>query len=670
MTPVKEPASTLKSSAPPEPKPKDATRAGLVQPSGRGPSFFAATLRMTRSIVLILALACTSTHTSEPLELPDDTPSSQPPRAYTREVEYEDIESQSLYVPMSDGVRLAVDVHRPKGLPAGRRIPTVLHQTRYWRSLAIRFPGTLFANGYFIVMGRTKKYFVQRGYAWVDVDVRGTGASFGTWKHSYWEKEVRDGAEIVEWIVRQPWSDGQVAAWGKSYSGGAAEFLLANRHPSVKAAVPMYSPFDVYDDIGWPGGVFSSWYVREWARLNASLDRNVLPVKSMRAKLFVSGVKPVDGNDGKRLLREAVEKRTENTDVLAEADGVMFRKDRSSNIAGVDAFSPHAFAQSIKASGAAIYSYSGWYDGAYAHAAIKRFLTYSRPRDRLIIGPWDHGGHHNVSPFTQKDAAFDHNGEVLKFFDAHLLGIDTGIEREARVHYYVMGAEEWRSADSWPPRESRPATYYMVSAGVLGRFAPERASGSDEYRVDFEIGTGTPSRWSGLVGATDSPKLYPDWSRNANRRLHYASSPLEESVEVTGHAVVTLYVSSTATDGSFFVYLEDVDPDGKITYVTEGMLRALHRESVTDSALHRDAVPTRRFDRRSARELQPSEVVELTFDLLPVSYVFKQGHAIRVSIAGADRDHFEAVAIEQAPTVRVFRDATRPSRIVLPTMHR
>jgi putative CocE/NonD family hydrolase len=623
---------------------------------------------MLRSVLLALALGCASASATEHLGPSEGGQLSQRPRSYSRKIEHEEIESHSVHVQMSDGVRLAVDVHLPKALTTRQRAPAILHQTRYWRSLAIRFPASLFADGYFIAGGRTKKYFVQRGYAWVDVDVRGTGASFGKWKHSYWHKEISDGAEIVEWIIRQPWSDGQVAAWGKSYAGGAAEFLLVNQHPSVKAAVPMYSPFDVYDDIGWPGGVFSSWYVGEWARLNAQLDQNVLPVNSLRARLFVAGAKPVDGDDGDRLLQEAFETRTQNTDVAAEAAGVVFRGDSSPNISSVDAFSPHAFSEAIKASGTPIYSYSGWYDGGYQHAAIKRFLTYNRPGDRLIVGPWDHGGHHNSSPFVQAHATFDHNGEVLKFFDYHVMGIDTGIEREAPVHYYTMGAEEWRAADSWPPDGSQPVVYYMRLGGTLERMASDEPSAFDEYQADFDVGTGTPSRWTALVGAIDSPKMYTDWNTRANTRLHYVSARLDRSVEVTGHPMVTLYVSSTATDGNFFAYLEDVDPDRNVTYVTEGMLRALHRESVATTPAHQDAVPIRRYDRASAKRLEPGEIVELTFDLFPISYVFERGHSIRVSIAGADKDHFWPTTAEQAPVVRLFRDATYQSQIVLPTM--
>jgi len=165
----------------------------------------------------IVAMLCAIGSAVEPAGGPDG------PSPYGRAPEFAHIKSSSFYLPMSDGTELAVDLHLPRDLEAGQRIPTILHQTRYWRSLDIRFPFDRFVDGRFLLWGSYRRYFVSRGYAWVDVDVRGTGASFGTWEHSYWEREVADGAEVVDWIVAQPWSGGKIGAWGVSYAGGAAE---------------------------------------------------------------------------------------------------------------------------------------------------------------------------------------------------------------------------------------------------------------------------------------------------------------------------------------------------------------------------------------------------------------------------------------------------------------
>ncbi|MBL7659891.1 CocE/NonD family hydrolase, partial [Escherichia coli] len=88
--------------------------------------------------------------------------------------------------------------------------------------------------------------------------------------------EIRDGAEIVDWIVRQPWCNGTVAALGNSYDGTSAELLLVNQHPAVRVIAPCFSLFDVYTDIAFPGGIHAAWFTDTWGRYNEALDRNAL----------------------------------------------------------------------------------------------------------------------------------------------------------------------------------------------------------------------------------------------------------------------------------------------------------------------------------------------------------------------------------------------------------
>ena len=564
------------------------------------------------------------------------------PRLYERTPEYDRIKSLSFYLPMSDGVELAVDLHLPRRLGSGQRVPTIIHQTRYWRSIDIRTPFDLFVDGRFQLWGSYRRYFVTRGYAWVDIDVRGTGASFGTWEHSYWHREVRDGAEILDWIIAQPWSNGKVGAWGVSYAGGAAEFLLTTQHPALRAAAPMYSPFDVYDEIGFPGGMRARWYLDRWAEINRRLDRNEAPVVRWHHRLAVRGVRPVDGNEGRVRLRKALFERGSNVDINEEASQVIFRDDVSSRIAGIDSMSPHAFAKLTRAAGVPVYSYSGWLDGAYQHGAIRRFLTLAHPHDKLIIGPWDHGGRHNVSPFAQTRASFDHHAELLKFFDFHLMGLATGVDREPRVHYYTMGAEVWRASEEWPPQATGELLFHLAHHGGLSEEL-DAETGSDHIEVDAKLGSGPMTRWTGLLGSTENAVLYPDWGQFGERALTYTSPVLSTALEVTGHPTMKLYVSADAEDASVFVVLEDVAPDGEVHYVTEGSLRALHRDSVGSSPPYRDPVPVLLYNRAGAAPLGPEKVAVLHFDLLPTSYQFPAGHRMRLSIATVDADYFDPI---------------------------
>ncbi len=594
------------------------------------------------------------------------------PAPYARVSTQDEVEvvRSSHYLRMRDGIRIAIDVYVPKNVREEDKVPTILHQTRYWRSLDYRWPLN-WINGSSPrgFLATFAKRFLASGYAWVDVDARGTGASYGFRKHSHTPEEIKDGAEVVDWILQQPWSNGRVGTLGMSYDGTSAEFLLVNQHPAVKAAAPMYSAFDAYREIAFPGGMHLIWFTDSWTQLNRSLDRNRFPLGGWLAQLFVKGVLPVDGDSESRVLAGAIQDHAANWSPHREALGITYRDDAppSKMAANIDVLSPHSYVKEVADSNAAIYSYSGWFDGAYPHAAIRRYLTLNHPRHKLILGPWDHGGRRHISPAHIGKAQFDHIGELLKFFDYHVKGVDTGIMAEPPIHYFTMGEERWKATDAWPP-QATPVSFYFSRDRRLTTEPPTTPESADTVTVDFTAGTGEQSRWHTLMGRPITDP-YPDRAAQDQKLLTYTTAPLDRDTEVTGHPLITLYVSSTARDGSFLVYLEDLDKTGRVSYVTEGLLRALHRRLSDASPPYRDVVPYRTFTREDGRVLIPGEVATLRFDLIPTSYLFKRGHRIRIALAGADKDHF-AMLSDTPPTVTYYRSKTHPSRIELPVVQR
>ncbi len=571
---------------------------------------------------------------------------------------------------MRDGVRIAVDVYLPLGVGPSEKLPAIIHQTRYFRGFDFRWPFSAFVGDPFNDPIRSR--FVTHGYAWIDVDVRGTGASEGTWLSPYSPDEIKDGAEIVGWIVRQPWSNGKVGSTGISYDGSAADMLLVNRHPAVKAIASRFSSFDVYPDIAFPGGIRHTWFLDTWSALNRALDKNAFQdFLGWYVALALRGVRPVPPDSG--VPAERLRARAANMDVAVLGRTVEFRDDRSAHSAfpteTIDLFSAHRYLAEIRASGAAIYAYSGWFDGAYPHAAITRFLAVEHPRRRLILGPWDHGGLQNVSPAAHvTEAQFDHPSELVRFFDAQLGGTFAADTDEPPVAYFTMGEERWKFAATWPPPGLEPRTFYLGEGHALVP-SPAPAEGDDSYRVDHGAGTGSGSRWNTLINPRQVRIGYPDRTAADRRLLVYDSAPLEESLEVTGHPVVTLFASSTATDGQYFVYLEDVAPSGDVVYLTEGLLRAIHRRLSPEPPPYPVLVPYRTFRRADAIPMVPGEVAELSFHLIPTSYLFRRGHAMRVAIAGADVDHFEP--LPGLPALwRIHRGGAHASRIVLPSRSR
>ncbi|MCZ6800677.1 MAG: CocE/NonD family hydrolase [Nitrospirae bacterium] len=574
----------------------------------------------------------------------------------------------SRYLTMRDGVKVAVDLYLPTNLGLEQQIPTILHQTRYWRAIEYRWLISLFKDdrprG---VIGNYAERFLQQGYAWVDVDVRGSGASFGTRPIAYSPAEIQDGAEIVDWIIAQPWSNGKIGAMGISYSGATAEMLLVNQHPAVRAIAPMFSGFDLYSEIAFPGGIHLNWFTETWSYINNQLDNNELPFAGWMGNLFVRGVLPVDGDTNNHLLTMAVQEHEVNWSPFKEASGLTFRDDPppSRQAPTIDALSTQTFVREIEQSGAAIYSYSGWFDGGYALAAIKRHLHHHNPENKLILGPWDHGGKRQISPYAIGPAQFDHAKELIRFFDQHLKNVQTETHDEPPIQYYTMGAERWNTSTQWPPPSSSTQLYFHTN-NQLSEEHLQKESPPDRYHVDPTAGTGKHSRWNTLVGIS-LKNPYPDRKEQDKKLVVYTTDPLPEDLEVTGHPVATVYLSANATDTTVFVYLGDVTPEGDVHYVTEGELRALHRkwhptESTTDSVL---SIPNHTFRRADAAPLIHGEVVSLTLDLLPVSYQFKKGHRIRVALAGADKDHFQLLD-DPSPTWKIWHTIDRPSHIELP----
>ncbi len=614
----------------------------------------------------IISLFCSCSSKIKPVPEPGDEAITVPAPYNIGKKIYNKIKRRSFYLTMHDSVKIAIDLYLPKPLPESTKLPTIIEQTRYWRSAQLRtLFRPLFDKPYPIVTD-----FVKQGYAFVYVDTRGTGASFGDRAYCYSQPEIKDGAEIVEWIIKQPWSNGNVGATGISYDGASAEFLATNMHPAVKAVMPRYTLFDSYSEITLPGGIQLNWFSKEWQKLNNALDKNTVPAlfEMLLGRIgawAILGVRPVDDDPKGIKLAGAVRQHETNWNVHETASRVMFRDDTLIVKVGygtIDTLSPFNYITKLEKSAAAFYSETGWFDAGYTRSAIRRFCSLRNPHNRLIIGPWPHAGFYCSSPSNAGVTRFDHTAEMMKFFDYYLKGKETGIKDEMPVHYYTMVEEKWKSSDSWPIK-AQMTPFYFNAGNRLSIKAPSDSASSDSYRVDYSHGTGNSSRWNSLIGGLFVN--YPDRAEQDNKLLVYDSEPLGNDIEVTGHPIVHLYVSSSDSDGAFFVYLEDRHPDGQIDYVTEGMLRALHRNVSEDKPPYALFGPYHTFMRKDAQPLVPGEVAYLTFDLLPTSYVFKKDHTIRIALAGADKDHFALIPTEP-PIIHVYHGATYTSRIELP----
>jgi putative CocE/NonD family hydrolase len=572
----------------------------------------------------------------------------------SRPAEYAVGAPASRYLTMDDGCRLAIDVYLPQGV-AGR-LPTMLILTPYYRRFALAAGATTEPTPN---IARWRDVFVSRGYALVAVDVRGTGASFGTRDSFRSPREREDYRAIANWIVAQPWSDSTIGASGISYVGAACDFLASTGHQAVRAIAPLFAVWDTYADHYYPGGLLLNRLAANYDMLMLALDhddRDLLQQFAYFKDPHFRGPQPVDddpeGCDRDAALREhAGNFRMPDfiTEFRFREEPLPYDTDFSSA-----SFSPYHYGASVPAD-IAVLSLSGWMDGAgYANGTIARFLTLPNRHKHLVLGPWDHGARINVSPWRDDPSPrFALTGEILRFFDHYLMHRATGLEAESPVHYFAMHGEAWHEAASWPPLPTQK--HLHPAAGTA--LANTASAGTDMHQVDFGKGTGNNTRYERLAGY-DTRDYYIDWQGRDAAMLSWTSAPLDQAGMLAGHAVLTVCLAADKKDCAVHAYLSEVEADGTVRYVTEGMLRALHRKEQDPPPAYRAAWPWRSYTRADAAPLVPGEPVTMRFPLLPTAWRFAKGSRIRLSMAGADADHFGQVPHGSPPRFTVHRDGT------------
>jgi putative CocE/NonD family hydrolase len=584
--------------------------------------------------------------------------------------------NESFYVTMRDDVKIAVDVYYPPTLAEGEKVPTLIRATRYGRAQNIGF-GIRVRMALGLMKSRDPNLrpdtivLNDAGYAVVRVDARGSGASFGHRPIEWSADEVADYGEVIEWITRQPWSNGRVGAYGVSYDGNASEVIASTGHPALKAVAPMWSYFDPFQDLIRPGGVFDSMFISSWSEGTHSMDER-LPcqrgfARCLREKVFSDGIKPVDSDsDGE--LRAAAAADRNNAIVLDSFSTVEFRDDNYGVFgAPFDTRAPFRLAEQIEASGVAMNVWAGWYDSAAVDGALKRYATLSNPQ-QVIIGPLTHGGKHDSNPFApaQQPVQPDMDEQyrmLARFFDPLLKEGKPPASVTREVRYYTLGENAWKTTAEWPPRGAAMKRWFFAGAGELRPEAPSEAQASDEYRVDLGATTGKTSRWH-TIGGPDV--LYPGREAADSKLLTYTSAPLTSDVEITGNATVTLQLAASTTDAALHVYLEDVAPDGTVTYLTEGVLRAMNRRVSDEPPPYPLAPPSHSLLRADAEPLTPGVASEIPIGLYAISALVKQGHRIRIAIAGANVDVFSPVASDTDVVFTVHRSAALVSYVDLP----
>jgi putative CocE/NonD family hydrolase len=515
-------------------------------------------------------------------------------------------------------------------------------------------------------------------------DARGSGASGGHRETEFSRDEISDLGELVNWATNQPWSNGRMGTFGQSYEGATAELTAAASQPAMKAVAAFSSQFDV-GMLVFPVGVYDQASMQSWSDLIRKLDeggdvcvaRGLSGLRCWWESRFVRGVKRVDADsDGRQLAQMLAQRHNQYpTEQLAKAefqdDPLPLRDGSSTTLAEMSVF---GYRTQIESSQVAIQVWCGWMDADVCEGALSRYLTFKNPQ-QVIIGPFSHGLEFNADPFltpsqhSPPEPAVEQQYRMMADFFDGLLRPEVSSPIESGIRYYTMGEGQWHQTKVWPPQGFDSTTrLYFEANHTLSSTPPVAVSAGDVYPVNFATSTGKNNRWATELNLDI---LYPDRSGEDSKLLVYTGAPLATDVEVSGSPRVVLEVASTAKDGAFFAYLEDVAPNGQVTYLDEGELRAVNRKQMeAHERPYHSLGPASGNSRRDAQPLLPGKPAELKFSMWPTSILLRKGHQIRVALAGADAGVFRRYPPGGDVTWTVYRQSALASYVELPMRSR
>ncbi len=533
-------------------------------------------------------------------------------------------------VKMRDGVELSADLYRPE---AEGRFPVILSRTPYIKTGSVK----------------TGRYFAERGFVFVAMDVRGRGDSDG--EFIPYRNDGQDGYDAVEWCADQPWSTGKTGTIGGSYNGRIQWLTAVLQPPHLTTMIVLVTPSDTF--VEWPTGtqmpMMISWF--HYTAGHVSQNMEAVDWTKIYKHLPLCTMDEAAGRPNP-YWKEDLDHPL--VDAYWESLRYQNKYDR------------------IKVP---ILHISGWYDDEQISTPLN-FIGMTtkgpeavRKKQKLLMGPWPHAVN-STSKLADVEfgpsATIDLNGYFLRWFDSWLKDKDTGILSEPPVRIFVMGDNTWSDENEWPIGRTRWIKYYVHSMGRANSLFGDgglsttlpAAEPADSYTSDTEhpVPFITEPSFAQLGSAEDY--------RPVERRddvLVYTSEPLAEDLTVCGPIKVELYASSTAKDTDFMGMLIDVWPEGYAQRLIDGMVRARYRDGMDKASL-----------------IEPGKVYAYTLDLWNTCQTFKKGHRIRLQIASSafpkyDRnaqtgDNLAKATVLQKAGQKIYHDKNRPSHIILPVV--
>ena len=589
------------------------------------------------------------------------------------------------YLSLDSQTKIWISVWLPQDLQSGEAIPTVIETSRY----ATEFdPGWLYkvmqTYGIQPVMNYDgAEQFLKNGYAYIRIQSPGSCQSSGPRTAEYPPNEIEAMDAAIDWIVQQPWSNQRVGAMGGSYSGTTAEVCCATMNPALKAVHSIAPDFDPYTVIR-PGGLGSTEFIHTWVKMIRFMDENniigVLTLfektetpsfwKRLFYKSLFAGLRRSKGDD-LAVFQQAMRDHQDTQNLYEILEKIEYKDDQTSDLNySIEEIAMYQYKEKIEKAQVNNYTRAGWLDAEVAKGILQKFLTFNTPQ-KLVIGPTVHNIRNIVNLYEEEEnepsfstAPNEICESMFNFFDRYLK-TESAQKETRRILYFTYGVNLWNQTNIWPPEGITDQIWYFSQNNRLETEFPQNREGKDRYSIDFTATSGEQNRWMAQMGRD---VYYGNRSEEDNKLLTYTSAPLEEDLEITGSPSVYMYISSSHEDGAFHVYLEDVSPEGRVTYLTEGLLRAIHRKQKNPAQA--PFIPLgiyHTFRKEDAEALIPGKVVEIGITLLPISNVFRKGHSIRVAVAGHDKAMMDRCPKKGVPEIILERNSFYPSRIILPT---
>lgn len=568
-------------------------------------------------------------------------------------------------IPMRDGVELVADLYLPS---TEGNWPTILVRCPYDRTDP--------AMGSMVIVDPA--WLARQGFAVVVQDTRGRGESEGQFDPVY--QEIDDGYDTVEWAAAQSWSTGAVGIYGSSYMGVAAYQAVASRAPHLRAAVALVAtPLSLCHRRN--GGIFDACFMTWYAYLTAmmTVSRSMLPPEEkagLLERIVAALSDPIGAAEPLPLSK---------LDVLSDDAIAPFWEDWLWKDGPPTTEERRLLGDVADIGDVALLHISGYRDLLADHAFDLATKLAGNERHRFVAGPWTHRGPYSgysgcrELPGTSTPAGPLGWGPLLvAWFDIHLRGGTAESHPYANpwiegggVRYYLEGANRWETAQNWPP-PTTASEWHLTSGGnaqsatgdgrLLAPGVNAPGNGVDRFIADPHDPVPT------CGGALGIPEQGPEGIQDQrsidgrNDILVFTSDVLETPVHIAGEQELLLYFASDAPDADICVTLVDVEPGGFAYNVSEGSVRTRYRSGGTADWLTRGVQH------------------EITVKLHNTAHLFREGHRIRVMIAGANYPRLsrnlhtktlpELGSMQEAvPAVHaVYHGPAHPSRLVLRTV--